>query len=185
MGMDAPQTHAENYAETYPKTYADVYATEDVEQAIEADLSLVPIGRSALQVEPTVLDPAEVDALLGGLTALLRSAEATGDFPADAGQGPAHAMQAGLLPELSQSGQLQSKRPAVERSEHEPYAQTNRRDRRYSQLSPFAWLFPDDAGIGRSARHQQSHHLRARRRTGKKASAPTGQAQGSLFGDHL
>ena len=142
----------------------DLTAAAELEQAIESDPSLVPVGPSRLQVESTVLDAEEVEALLGGLTALLRSAEATGDFPAEG-----HPLT------LSR----------IQRSEHESDAKTDRRDRRYSQLSPFAWLFPDDAGIGRSARHQQSHHLRARRRVGKKAGAPSGQAQGSLFGDHL
>src|SRR5882757_8432202 len=58
-------------------------ATDDVERLVENDLSLVPSGASRLLVEPAVLDPEEVQALLGGLTALLRSAEATGDFPAE------------------------------------------------------------------------------------------------------
>src|SRR5262245_2376435 len=38
---------------------------------------------------------------------------------------------------------------------HEPDTAATRRDRGHPQLSPFAWLFPDHAGTGRPARHQQ------------------------------
>jgi hypothetical protein len=162
----------------------EIAAAAELDRSIEADLSLVPDGPSALQVEPTVLDPAEVRALLGGLTALLRSAEATGDSPVDSpGDSPGDSLVEGYSV-VGYAVAEQAERFKSDRSEYEPDAKTNRRDRRYSQLSPFAWLFPDDAGIGRSARHQQSHHLRTRRRPGKKAGAPSGQTQGSLFGDH-
>jgi len=56
---------------------------------------------------------------------------------------------------------------------------------RDSKLSPFAWLFPDNAGTGGPARNQQGHHLRARWGARKKARHSTRQAQGSLFGDHV
>lgn len=168
---------AESDADVEAELAADLADAAEHERSFESDRSLVPLSRSFLQVEPAVLDAEEVQALLGGLTALLRSAEATGDFPAE---GHPWMEPVGDTVESEVAGVC-----SVQRSEHEPDPQTNRRDRRHSQLSPFAWLFPDDAGIGRSARHQQSHHLRARGRTRKKASPPQGQAQGSLFGNHL
>ena len=191
MATDAAQNLESEDTETEdPESEAaverDIAAAAELERSIESDPSLMPVGRSSLQVESTVLDPEEVQALLGGLTALLRSAEATGDFPAE---GHPLAGSARAIAEFGVADRWSSdrfgERPHSEGNEHEPDAKTNRRDRRYSQLSPFAWLFPDDAGIGRSARHQQSHHLRARGRTRKKASSPPGQAQGSLFGNHL
>src|SRR5947208_7686019 len=48
---------------------------EQVEQWVESDPSLVPDRPSALLVEPSVLDPAEVQALLADLGALLSGAE--------------------------------------------------------------------------------------------------------------
>src|SRR3954471_8999017 len=47
---------------------------EQVEQWVERDPSLVPSGPSSLLVEPSVLDPAEVQALLSDLGALLNGA---------------------------------------------------------------------------------------------------------------
>src|SRR3982751_3599166 len=47
---------------------------EQVEQWVESDPSLVPDGPSSLLVEPSVLDPAEVQALLADLHALLAGA---------------------------------------------------------------------------------------------------------------
>src|SRR5256885_17180278 len=44
---------------------------EEVERLVEDDLSLVPAAPSALLVEPSVLDPEEVRALLADLGALL------------------------------------------------------------------------------------------------------------------
>src|ERR1700733_5087174 len=131
-------------------------AQQDVEQLIETDPALVPQGPSALLVESAVLDPHELNALLSGLEASLAEA-AIADWTGDFTQG----------------------------ASDEPHTSAARRDRRHSKLSPLAWLFPNDAGIGRSARHQQSHHLRARRRAGKKTRPPSRQAQGSLFGNNL
>src|SRR4051812_13151817 len=47
---------------------------ELAEQWVERDPSLVPSGPSSLLVEPSVLDPAEVQALLSDLGALLNGA---------------------------------------------------------------------------------------------------------------
>src|SRR2546421_4680189 len=49
---------------------------EQVEQWVETDPSLVPVAPSSLLVEPSVLDPAEVRALLADLDALLAGAGA-------------------------------------------------------------------------------------------------------------
>ena len=46
----------------------------DIERLVESDPSLVPSGPSALLVEPSVLDPEEVRALLTDLNALLTGA---------------------------------------------------------------------------------------------------------------
>jgi hypothetical protein len=46
-------------------------ADDDIERIIESDPSLVPTGNSKLLVAPRVLDEAEVQALLDGLTPLL------------------------------------------------------------------------------------------------------------------
>jgi hypothetical protein len=102
---------------------------DNLEELIENDPALVPAGPSALLVEPAVLDPREIDALLCDLGALL--AAAASDL-AD---------------------------PALEGARYEPDAATTRRGRCHSKLPTLAWLFPDHAGIGRSARHQQGHHL--------------------------
>ena len=44
---------------------------EPVYEAVENDLGSVPIGPSALLVEPAVLDELELEALLGGLSLAL------------------------------------------------------------------------------------------------------------------
>ena len=49
------------------------FEADAFEEQVEADPSLVPAARSKLLVEPGVLDVEEVQALLGGLSALLRS----------------------------------------------------------------------------------------------------------------
>src|SRR5689334_10634744 len=45
-----------------------------IEQLVEEDPALVPTRTSTLLVEPSVLDPLEVQALLGGLSSALVSA---------------------------------------------------------------------------------------------------------------
>src|ERR1700738_691971 len=130
----------------------------NIEELIESDPSLVPQGASALLVEPSVLEPEEVAALLVDLHALLAGAESAAvGSPVILSEGP----------------------------DHEPDSPATGRHFRHSQLSLSAWLFPHPAGAGRSARHQQGHDLRARRSAGKKTRPAPRQAQGSLFGDHL
>src|SRR5688500_13512311 len=53
-----------------PSTDADE-SPDAVERQLESDPALVPSGPSALLVEPSVLEPEEVAALLSGLGALL------------------------------------------------------------------------------------------------------------------
>jgi hypothetical protein len=129
-------------------------AADDVERLIEADLSLAPEVHSALLVEPVLLEPIELAALLDN-----------------------------LVPLLEASARLGSGAESTQGTEYEPHASTNGRTGGDQKLPAFAWLFPNHAGAGRPARHQQGNHLRARRGTGKKARAAKGQTQGSLFGD--
>src|SRR5258708_91569 len=136
---------------------------EQVERLVEEDPTLAPTGPSVLMVEDLVLEPEELQALLDGLAAQFAETEG---LP---GWDP---WSDGLLTGFNGVS-------------HESDPATVGRAGRHSKLSPLAWLFPDHAGVGRSARHQQGHHLRARRRAGKKARPPAGQAQGSLFGTRL
>src|SRR5439155_4674107 len=124
---------------------------DEVERSVESDPSLAPAGPSSLLVAARVLDEAEIQALLDGLSPLLDEV----------------------------SGQLNCE------ADHESHAATTGCGGGNPQLSTLAWLFPHHAGAGRSARHQQGHHLRARRGTGKKTRPASRQAQGSLFGNHL
>src|SRR2546423_5533656 len=62
---------AQDGAEDRPQEHC---LREQVEQWVESDPSLVPDGPSSLLVEPSVLDPAEVQALLADLHALLAGA---------------------------------------------------------------------------------------------------------------
>src|SRR5204862_5721906 len=55
---------------------------DEVEQLVELDLSLVPDRPSALLVEPSVLDPEEVRALLADLGSLLAGAAHPPTLPA-------------------------------------------------------------------------------------------------------
>src|SRR4051812_36886228 len=57
-----------------PLPTSDPDLREQVEQWVETDPSLVPDAPSTLLVEPSVLDPAEVRALLSDLSALLAGA---------------------------------------------------------------------------------------------------------------
>src|SRR5437762_13359033 len=109
-----------------------VETTEQIELLVESDPSLVPHRPSTLLVEPSVLDQAELEALLLGL-------------------GPE------LLAAMNE--ELSSLRP-VEGASHEPYPSATGRDCRHSKLSPFAWLFADHAGAGGSTGDQQGDHLR-------------------------
>src|SRR4051812_33600294 len=133
-------------------------AGDESEEAFENDPALIPAGASALLVAPAVLDPQEVEALLSGLTLMLEETSAAAAANA-------------LATDLQKDG-------------YEPDASATGCDRRHSQFPSLAWLFPNHAGIGRSARHQQSNHLRARQRTGKKTGLAPRPSQGSLFGDH-
>src|SRR3954470_16028759 len=132
-------------------------AVDLCDEAFESDPALVPAGSSALLVAPAVLDPQEVEALLSGLHSLLKESSAAAAANA-------------LATDLQKDG-------------YEPDSAATGCDRRHSQFPSLAWLFPNHAGIGRSARHQQSNHLRARQRPGKKAGPPPRPSQGSLFGD--
>src|SRR5437667_10133278 len=132
-----------------------VETAEQIELLVESDPALVPNRASALLVEPSVLDQAELEALLLGL-------------------GPE------LLAAMNQELSLIC---AAEGASNEPHPSATGRDCRHSKLSPFAWLFADHAGAGRSTGHQQGDHLRARRGAGKKARPAPRQTQGSLFGD--
>src|SRR4051794_24804183 len=172
MGMDSPHS---------PQTRRGaVRAWDEVERSLEADESLVPTRPSALLVEPSVLDPLEVEALLADLGTLLNDAAACA---------ASTDIEAATLEQLESGDRLNRDRADDRSSEpgvfDESHPSTARRDRGHPQLPSLAWLFPHHAGARRSARHQQGHHLRARRGPGKKAGPPPRQAQGSLFGDHL
>src|SRR4051812_44424698 len=132
----------------------DPHSPDEIERQIEDDPTLIPRRPSVLLVEPSVLDRAELEALLLDLGPLLAAAM-HGD------------------PLIS----------STEGASYEPHPASVGCDRRYSKLSPFAWLFTDHAGAGRPAGDQQGHHLRARGGTRKKARATPRQTQGSLFGN--
>src|SRR5437867_4348528 len=182
---------------------------EETERLVELDPSLVPTGPSALLVEPSVLDPEEVRALLADLGALLAgaahppalSAAPIGTWLGSLFGGPDGNAQDGDVQDaedndgealliLEGEGERRRQHPHEHPGQapggwtYEPHPATVGRGRRDPQLPSPARLFADDAGAGRPARHQQGHHLRARRRAGKEARAEAGQAQGSLFGDH-
>src|SRR3954471_22558152 len=106
-----------------------------LESAMEANAALVPAGASPLLVARAVLDPQEVEALLSGLHSLLEESSA------------AAAANAIAVEQTKDTG-------------YEPDPASTGCDRRHPQFPSLAWLFPNHAGIGRSARHQQGHHLR-------------------------
>src|SRR5437588_11542701 len=54
-----------------PRMGMESLSREDVERLVEEDSALVPRESSALLVEPAVLDPEEIQALLAGLSNLL------------------------------------------------------------------------------------------------------------------
>jgi hypothetical protein len=129
---------------------------DEVERLIESDRALVPGAPSALIVEPVLLEPGEIAALLDN-----------------------------LVPLLEASASLAARDvPEHEGNRYESHSAADGRSRGNPKLPAFAWLFSHHAGTGRPTRHQQGHHLRARRSAGKKARSSKGQAQGSLFGDH-
>src|SRR5688572_20382637 len=191
VGMDSRTSHPPE-AGVSPSAPISSFAsreTDDAEAAheawIENDASLVPTGASKLLVQPTVLDESEVRALLDGLSPLLE---------ASAAHAALHDMlgvtwdEAGMTTAGDLPGSFTApsrKRTLTEGSDYEPHPPSARRDRGHPQLPSPAWLFAHDAGAGRPARHEQGHHLRARRRPGKKAGPPPRQAQGSLFGNRL
>src|SRR5678816_4697518 len=72
MGMESQPAGAPAPATTDPDCVE--CTREHVERLVENDPSLVPGGPSALLVEPSVLDPEEVRALLVDLHALLAGA---------------------------------------------------------------------------------------------------------------
>jgi len=162
--LDAPELGADLASDaTCEDAKADDASEADsLESAIEADPALVPAGASAFLVAPAVLDPQEVEALLSGLHSLLEESSAAA----------ANALATDALSDQQKD------------SGYEPDAKATGCDRRHSQFPSLAWLFPNHAGIGRSARHQQSNHIRARQRFGKKAGPAPRPSQGSLFGDH-
>src|SRR5579859_5682485 len=125
----------------------------EIETLIEEDPTLVPSGPSELQVDDAVLDPQEIEALLAGLAGLLEQIEQS---------------ERGVPALTESSGPAGAETPATKGVVYESDAAAVGRSRSHPKLSPFAWLFPDHAGAGRPARHQQGHHLRARRGSGKK-----------------
>jgi hypothetical protein len=186
--MDVPDSAAESVdspAELIDSPAELIDSAEEIERQIEADPTLVPQAASALLVEPSVLDQAELEALLADLGPELAAAiersmidEAAAldvgapnvdtDTDADA--------DADADTDTGRSLDLQG-------ASYEPYSSPTGRDRRHSKLSPFAWLFADHAGAGRPTGNQQGDHLRARRSAGKKARPAPRQTQGSLFGN--
>src|SRR4051812_25057937 len=125
---------------------------DEIERLIETDLTLVPKRSSAMLVEPSVLDPQEVQALLADLGALLQAAAVEAATVVAAGaHGSAHAST------HVTGGPAQQN---FEGARYESHASAVGRHRRDSKLSPLAWLFPDHAGAGRPARNEQGHHLR-------------------------
>src|SRR5688500_16018344 len=62
-------------------TCSNTPTREQVERMVEHDPSLAPTGPSALLVEPAVLEPAEVRALLADLNALLAGAALSAGLP--------------------------------------------------------------------------------------------------------
>src|SRR5690349_16202143 len=86
MGMESP---TDVPAEIGPKI---CLATEEVERQLEEDPTLVPLGPSPLLVEPSVLEPREVEALLAGLAGLLCETDLLcGEcLPPDRGLDPHH-----------------------------------------------------------------------------------------------
>src|SRR5829696_8232448 len=72
MGREARSDSAPRHAAPVePAARVGEPMLKQVEHQVEADPSLVPTGRSKLQVEPAVLEPEEVSALLADLQVLL------------------------------------------------------------------------------------------------------------------
>jgi hypothetical protein len=142
-------------------------AEAEIERLIETDPALVPNGPSQFVVSARLLEDEELAALLEGLSPLLD------------GDDPLVAKDLGAV----DSGSNGEAHDASSEVDHEPYPTPTGCGRRHPELSPLAWLFPNHAGAGRPARHQQGHDLRARRGAGKKARSAPRQAQGSLFGN--
>src|ERR1700683_3816145 len=109
---------------------------ESVERLIENDPDLVPSGPSPLLVEPVLLEPGEIAALLADLVPMLE------------------ASAVGHLSELN-------RRDLAEGYSYESHASAGGCHSGDSKLPAFAWLFSHHAGVGRPTRHQQSHYLRA------------------------
>src|SRR5688572_8862485 len=112
-----------------------------------------------LENDPALV-PVSASALLGGLHSLLEETSAAAGVNA-----------------LATAFEIQ-------KDGYEPDAPATGCNRSDSKFPSLAWLFPNHAGAGRSARHQQGHHLRARQCAGKKARPAARPSQGSLFGDH-
>jgi hypothetical protein len=170
-----------------------------VECEVENDPAMVPNGRSSLLVEPAVLDPEEVRALLAPLSLSPWPAGGThnddDERESRRRKEPGGGRDAADLTEshLSESRSTQARESLqpfelddkFQRQEgrHEPHPASVGCVGRDPQLPAPARLFADDAGVGRPARHQQGDHLRARRGPRKEARAAARQAQGTLFGD--
>jgi hypothetical protein len=162
----------------------------EVEELVEADAALVPVGISPLMVEPVLLDPREVAALLDNLVPMLEASanlaamEVAMEAAMEGAMGDAMQVAAGSAETSGgEGGGIDVAR--LEGVVYESDAQAGRRGRGHSKLPALAWLFSDYAGAGRSARHQQGHYFRARRGFGKKARPSPQQTQSSLFGDLL
>src|SRR5947207_9279478 len=101
MDMDVPDSSLQTQRR-------EIETTEQIELLVESDPSLVPNRPSRLLVEPSVLDPAELEALL-----------------------------LDLGPELLAAMNQQSLICTAEGASHEPYPSATGRDCRHSKLSPF------------------------------------------------
>jgi len=73
MGMEPPSSGVGDVTNVACTTQKGTDA-EDIERLVETDPSLVPTRPTAMLVEPSVLDPQEVHALLADLSTLLQSA---------------------------------------------------------------------------------------------------------------
>src|SRR5689334_2401158 len=75
MGQEPPSSGAGDIS-SVARTTNNGTDADEIERIVETDPSLVPTQPSAMLVEPSVLDPQEVRALLTDLSALLQSAAA-------------------------------------------------------------------------------------------------------------
>src|SRR5258705_6090266 len=141
MGTEARIEPLDGVAEATTTGNADgakrTDADAEIERLIETDPALVPTGASQFVVAARLLEDEELAALLQGLAPLLD------------GDDPFTVEQTGTD---SSNSEAES---ALSEEDHEPHTAPTGCTRRHPQLSPLAWLFPNHAGAGRPARHQQ------------------------------